>query len=192
MTAHSSACGGGSGYGAIAHRRASDNPASGHTQGAAADAGLASSRMRRGIVACLLATSVAIATLTLVSTPPSGDEADLAITNMILSAPVEPSVLLSASAPGALCLACFPRLFCNSVRARGSGAYVARWSLASDTFRVDCRLSRAPASDERGKFCAGSARRCVRSALTPAALPVCPCVTTRTFLNWLRCAPQRE
>ena len=170
MTAHS-ACGGGSGYGAITHR-ASDN----HAQGAAADVGLSSSRMRRGVVACLLATSVAIATLAFVSTPPSDDEA---IPSMILPAPVEPSELLSASAPGALCLACFLRLLCSSVRARGSGAYV--WRL---TCRVNCRLSRAPSSDERRKSCANGAKRCARLALTPAALPICPSVTTRPILKF--------
>jgi hypothetical protein len=71
MTAHSSAGAGGSGYGAVSQHRGSDNPAG----AAAADAGLASSRARRGVVQCLLATSVAIATLAFVSTPPSGDEA---------------------------------------------------------------------------------------------------------------------
>jgi hypothetical protein len=134
MTAHSSACGGGSGYGAIAHRasRASDNPASGHAQGAAADAGLASSRMRRGVVACLLATSVAIATLVFVSTPPSDNE-DLAIPSIILSAPVEPSVLLSVSAPGALCLAC-----ACSAAASGPWAAARMWRVG--VWRLTCRV----------------------------------------------------
>lgn len=173
MTAHSSAGACVLGYGAVSQHR-----------GSAADAGQASSRARKGVVACLLTTSVAIATMAFVSTPPSGVTGDLAIPSMILPTQVEPSVLLLESAPGAFCPACPPRLLRSSVRARGIGAYVARQS-RPDTCRAHCRLSRARESNEQGKLGARSAKRCARSALTPTNLPACPFIITHPFLKWL-------
>lgn len=167
MTAHSGAGAGGSGYGAMAERPASDVDD-------ATDAGPRRSRTRLGaVVTCLLATSIAIAALALASMPPSaaGDESDLAVPAMTLATPAERSELLSLSAAGSVPSGVPPRV-CLLAAASGSGPATRRRHARQTRRRLThavCipELSRAPAANEHCKLSAGSATRCACLALPP-------------------------